>query len=128
MKLYRTAAGRWVRTQADAAKDGKGWTGEDVPTLTKDSMIEWLNAREAKDPPLDLRTFEDFTPVDLPPLAPPTLSAAPPKAVARTELAERAWTATEIEAFILERASVAQIGNIFECLGTRFGELAKGLA
>lgn len=124
MNLYRTAAGRWVRTQADAAKDGKGWTAEDVPTLTKDGMIEWLNAREAAPQPLDLRTLEDFRePVEAAPA--PALRPAPRH---RTEEAERAWTAAEIEGFILERASIAQIGNIFQCLGSRFGELVKGLA
>jgi hypothetical protein len=33
--------------------------------------------------------------------------------------------ASQIEQFILERATVAQVCNIMECLGSRFGELVK---
>jgi hypothetical protein len=35
------------------------------------------------------------------------------------------WTTTEIEDFILNRADVNQVSNIFARLGTRYAELAK---
>lgn len=34
-------------------------------------------------------------------------------------------TADQIEEFILNQASVKQVENIFQCLGTRFKELAS---
>jgi hypothetical protein len=37
------------------------------------------------------------------------------------------FTAAQIEEFILDRATVAEAGNILECLGTRFAELAKAV-
>jgi hypothetical protein len=42
MRLYRTAKGRWVGTQEDARKDGKGWEAVDVPTV-KEPLIAFLN-------------------------------------------------------------------------------------
>jgi hypothetical protein len=39
---------------------------------------------------------------------------------------QRDWEASDIEDFILNRASVAQVSNIFECLGTRFKEHVNG--
>ncbi len=38
---------------------------------------------------------------------------------------QTAWTATEIEDFLLNKASVAQVENIFSCLGNRFAEMVK---
>lgn len=43
MRLYRTAAGRFAGTQADARKDGPGWKPEEVPTVKAD-LIAYLNA------------------------------------------------------------------------------------
>lgn len=40
-------------------------------------------------------------------------------------LAERDYTASQIEDYILNRATVNQAASIMSCLGTRFGELAK---
>lgn len=42
MNLYITADGRYVGTQAEAKKAGKGWTPETVPT-DKEGLIEYLN-------------------------------------------------------------------------------------
>lgn len=42
MNLYLTADGRYVGTQAEAKKAGKGWTPETVPT-DKEGLIEYLN-------------------------------------------------------------------------------------
>lgn len=43
MKLYITAAGVYAGTQAEAKKDGKGWTLEEVPT-DKQGLIDYLNS------------------------------------------------------------------------------------
>ena len=43
MNLYLTADGRYVGTQAEAKKAGKGWTPETVPT-DKEGLIDYLNA------------------------------------------------------------------------------------
>lgn len=42
MRLYRTAKGRWVGTQDDARKDGKGWTQVETPT-DKPGLLAFLN-------------------------------------------------------------------------------------
>jgi hypothetical protein len=42
MRLYQTAKGRWVGTQDDARKDGKGWKAVDVPTI-KEPLLAFLN-------------------------------------------------------------------------------------
>lgn len=46
--------------------------------------------------------------------------------VGKKLLQQTSWTATQIEDFILNHASVAQVENLFSCLGNRFAELAKG--
>lgn len=40
----------------------------------------------------------------------------------QAERIQNQFTTSEIEDFILNRATVAQVGNIFECLGARFAE------
>lgn len=42
MKLYITAAGVYVGTQAEAKRDGKGWRPEEVP-VDKYGLIDYLN-------------------------------------------------------------------------------------
>lgn len=42
MNLYRTAKGRFVGTQAEARKSGKGWVKVSVPTVKAD-LIDYLN-------------------------------------------------------------------------------------
>lgn len=42
MRLYRTAKDRWVGTQDDARKDGRGWTQVEVPT-DKPGLLTFLN-------------------------------------------------------------------------------------
>lgn len=48
------------------------------------------------------------------------------EAKATTVLRAQAYTATDIEDFILNRATVDQTANILSCLGTRFKELVNG--
>lgn len=50
------------------------------------------------------------------------VTTLPPPALKQT------YEATDIEDFILNRATVDQASNIFACLGTRFKELANGTA
>ena len=42
MKLYQTANGVYVGTQAEAKGDGQGWAPVEIPT-SKPELIEWLN-------------------------------------------------------------------------------------
>lgn len=43
MRLYRTAKGTFVGTQADARRDGKGWAEVEVPTSPKPDLLAFLN-------------------------------------------------------------------------------------
>lgn len=84
----------------------------DIPTDTA-GLCAWLNDRE------DSKYNPEPEPLTLSPdLGPPRYPDPKPDYT-------RDFTATEIEDFILNRASVAQVGNIFECLGTRFAEQRK---
>ncbi len=49
MRLYLTATGRYVGTQAEARADGKDWTPEEVPT-DKAGLIAYLNRLTLVDP------------------------------------------------------------------------------
>ncbi|MEO1169633.1 MAG: hypothetical protein AAFW97_13075 [Pseudomonadota bacterium] len=51
MRLYRTADGEWIGTQADArsAAEGRGWEQVEVPT-DKAGLLGFLNDMEAKNP------------------------------------------------------------------------------
>ena len=68
MNLYLTADGRYVGTQAEAKKAGKGWTPETVPT-DKEGLIEYLNALHDRlcgplyDPDAVPNSFEGLEPV-----------------------------------------------------------------
>ena len=42
MKLYQTASGMYVGTQAEAKGEGQGWAPVEVP-VSKPELIEWLN-------------------------------------------------------------------------------------
>lgn len=50
---------------------------------------------------------------------------APPTGNKQADGIFASWDAAEIEDFVLNRASVAQVEHIFATLGTRFKELAK---
>jgi hypothetical protein len=68
MNLYLTADGRYVGTQAEAKKAGKGWTPETVPT-DKEGLIDYLNALHDRlcgplyDPDAVPQPFEGLEPV-----------------------------------------------------------------
>lgn len=66
MRLYRTGAGQWTGTQADArALAGKDWAEIEVPT-DKPGLLAWLN--------------DQATPPDTGRMAAPQPAAAPPAA------------------------------------------------
>ena len=125
MKLYRinTVTGpRWHGTQADAKAEAKQLGTEfaqvDVPT-DKPGLIAWLNAQMATDVQPETHQLDPLEAAELRAVAAAGASTTVP------DHAERNWEATDIEAFILERATVAQASRIFECFGTRFKELAN---
>jgi hypothetical protein len=122
VRLYQIiATGSWFGTQADAKtaarQAGCSYEQVEVPT-DKPGLLCFLNVRVGTpatdtppndDPPEDRRKAEA---AGLVPLRPVNQS-------------QESLTASEIEDFILNRASVAQVENIFSCLGTRLAELAR---
>lgn len=118
MNLYLTVEGRFVGTQAEAKKAGKGWAAVIVPT-DKDGLLAYLNDRPAGPPQAAAEELEAAP-------APIVAQAPPPRAERPAQ--RLSWTAHEIESFVLHEASVAQVENIFACLGTRFAEQAKRAA
>lgn len=96
----------------------------DVPTNQK-GLQAYINGMLAKEHGLmdePLPTLSEFAPE----------RAAPDPAIAEerrqqdTMLMRQAYTALDIEEFILTKASIAQVGQIFSCIGSRFAELVKG--
>lgn len=132
MKLYVTRTGKlahgpitgWYGTQAEAKKAaGKdNWWGlEEVP-VDKPSLLIWLNNRTVLEGlPLD-REEQEVDEIEQAEMR--AVAAAAPSTTLPSH--ERNWEASDIAAFVLERASVAQAENIFAALGTRFKELANG--
>jgi hypothetical protein len=117
-----------VATQVEAKREAREhkctWSQVDVPTdkaglmaFINEMLIDTLTADE------DIDT-SDEGPEESPyggmrqPKAEPALAAPYGKQ-------QDSWTTTEIEDFILNRASINQVSNIFARLGTRFAELAK---
>lgn len=47
MKLYQTASGVYVGTQAEAKSEGNDWETVEIPN-SKPDLIEWLNANARK--------------------------------------------------------------------------------
>ena len=119
MRLYITQTGKYVGTQVEAKADGKDWHQVEVPT-DKAGLIEYLNGLRWSQ---QAQAIEDM-------VAPEITNADPSIAMEKKEPKtvdqERAWTATEIEDFILSRASVNETSNIMSRLAVRFAELVKG--
>jgi hypothetical protein len=114
MRLYVTPAGRWAGTQAAAKalckEHGEGGFEQfEVPT-DKDGLLTFLNCERVK-----AMHEEAVALVETPSVIPLSPAAARPDYT-------RDFTATEIEDFVLNRATVAQVENIFAALGTRFAE------
>lgn len=124
MRLYITAAGRFVGTQDDARKDGKGWHLEEVPT-DKAGLIDYLNELAANVPPQDALEFEPAPPPE-PPV--PTPVAKP--------VVEHSWGQQEPRMFSAGRDNNAiceaigemtgnPLARVAEAVAWRFGQLAK---
>ena len=125
MKFYNPVDkdGRTVlcATKAEADKISKNYDTIEVKT-DQGSLMAF--AQEALDATHQLKLELEMAKADASstttstrpvlPLSAPTPSTPTP-----------AKTANEIEDFILHIASVAQIENLFACLGNRFAELAK---
>lgn len=120
MKLYRiTDTGRFVATQAEAKAETKTsrsmFAQVEVPTSDgREALADYLNG-----------LLLDFAPA--PAFAEAEMPTPPVAQVAETirEGQEAAYTARDIEDFILNRASVNQAANILSCLGTVFAETVK---
>lgn len=119
MRLYITTSGRYVGTQDEARKEGKGWYQVDVAT-DKAGLIDYLNAlrwseaQQIEEPPV-LSAIEVAT-QSYREQPQPTLNAPEYK---------HDWSKTEIVEYLLYRASTSQVEDILGCIGTRFAELAK---
>jgi hypothetical protein len=109
MKLYITATGRYVGTQQEAKADGKGWVPEEVPT-DKPGLIHYLNTLTLGAKPTLI-----------------TEIVAAPSHMSTSVIEQSAIggiTQLQVEEYILNEASVAQVSELFARLGTRFKELA----
>jgi hypothetical protein len=116
MKLYLTAAGQYAGTQKEA---GKGFALELVPD-NKEALIAYLNEKIAA----------RAAPVEQPEV--PSGGSANfverPRVVAPVQPSlDKIMKASQVEDFILNEATVAQVESLFACLGTRFSELAKAV-
>jgi len=120
VKLYIDANGQYVATQEEAKRAGKGWRKEEVPVKQAD-LISYLNTKFGGAPVSEEPEFDEIQ-EDVIPLPPPILKLATAESITAKV---SAFKANEIEDFILNIASVAQVENIFATLGTRFAELIK---
>lgn len=116
-----------------AARDLKcDWEPHDVPT-DKEGLMEYLNSHDC--------SAESVTTLVGEPIDTSDIAEADEAFFEKAELVEPtsrreeasfgssqlggSYEATDIEEFILDRASVRQVENIFMCLGARFKELAN---
>ena len=134
MRLYRTASGGWVGTQAEAKAGGRGWEMVDVPML-KESLLVWLNINARPKPDEDEpsnMTDEEVRQSNTPEAQREAAVRMSPSSVdthAAYKQAERQtqFKTDEIVDFIFDEASVNQVSQIHGAIGTRFAEeLKKG--
>lgn len=117
MRIYKTQAGRWAGTQAEA---GKGFTQIEVPT-DKPGLLVWLNENAADDPPIiqEERRVEGFQ-------IPPEPRAELDDTKARkAELIAKGKDVEALGEWIFE-AEIWELERIFGMLATRLGEMRKG--
>jgi hypothetical protein len=122
MRLYVTPSGRWAGTQSDAVKiareaDAGHWQQFEVPT-DKPGLLAFLDERRVRaeigEAPIPDAEIAETAP------PPPARAAAPDPAFEAAKARSR--SASEIVDFILDEATVGQVENIFQALGTRFAE------
>lgn len=130
MKLYKVpdapAGSRWQATQDGARRQHHPFEQVTVAEDGRQGMCEMLNAGELE---CYGRGVDFVKPLNE--TEPDILVAAEQRAIdeqsrQRVEAVQRDWEASDIEDFVLNRASVAQAENIFACFGNRFKELARG--
>jgi hypothetical protein len=114
------AGERWCPTQDQAIKCAKAYSGT-VETVTagtegRQGMCAMLNAAEEQ----MIERFLSATERACQEAPAEERPAIPLKPDAGAD-----FSASQIESFILERASVAQVERIMAALGCRFGELVK---
>lgn len=127
MNLYLTADGRYVGTQAEAKRSGKGWTPETVPT-DKEGLIEYLNGL------VDMEGDAGFASSVRDQLGAPDEpflpEAAAPKPVAPNPIArfklEQGREVDQITDYIMDVEGWA-LGNIVSAALERMAQLAKGI-
>lgn len=122
MRLYQIiATGSWFGTQADAKSAAKqaGCSYEQVEVPTdKPGLLRFLNVCK-----VGFEDEQEGCPVGDPDcLSPDDGLHIACEAPASDFVALAAREADEIQDFILNRATVAQVENIFACIGTRFAE------
>ena len=123
MRLYRTAAGQWAGTQADARDlAGKAWEEVDVPT-DKPGLLAWLNANPTPQP-ADTAPADDDEPAPTPP-APRIDPNACPKCARAPRAAEQLAMGDDLDAIgdWLWRAAPWQVERVFAIMGGRVAQL-----
>jgi hypothetical protein len=125
MKLYRIAGGiNWYGTQVDAKAGARqlGRTFEQVEVPTdKEGLLNWLNSNTVIDGHTeDARPSDDVDELREAELRAIAAAAKPTAPAINTN-----WTATDVTDFVLNRATISQVENIFACLGTRFKEVVN---
>jgi hypothetical protein len=121
MKLYQVegALPYFVAKQDEAKRDARqlkcSWKAVEVPTTDgREKLAEFLNTLGGP-ASISIQGAED---VELPEVLPLVDQRAPAPIYSNK--------ITELEEFILNEASVAQVEQLFARLGTRFKELASG--
>jgi hypothetical protein len=113
-------------TQADARLINKDFEQIDIP-IDKTGLMAFV--QKALDTAWTLRKELDELPLASAPepKGEPLLKTLIDVPAGKTlqQSTQTSWDATQIEDFILHRASVAQVENIFSCLGNKFAEIAK---
>jgi len=124
MRFYRRHDGVWFTSRVDAGKDFDTveidnsklgllqFFNDNTVILGKPQDAFVKSDNEAERDPIEEAEQRAIA------------AAAPAPLPVQHQAVSRDWDATDIEDFILNRATVAQAGNIFACLGTRFKELA----
>ena len=106
-----------VATQADAKREARErkctWSQVDVPT-DKAGLMTYVNGLKAQASQLLALAEHEGT-----------MPAAEPQPVTISATSVQLDEQTNVEDYILNRATVTQVENLFSRLGTRFKELAQ---
>lgn len=125
-KLEPTQDAARAECKARGLRFNAGEMQHDVPT-DKAGLQAYINAMlvTQHNMNLDLEAATE-APLQTVEYQPINMASVASEVARRREALATTFEATDIEEFILSRASIAQACNIFQCLGTRFAELVKG--